>query len=249
MYAKVRMQLNKEYEEELDEEDEVEMTEDEKTKIEEITAMSRQTFDPVEKIYDDCKRRATDLKECSHVTLPKPAKLQDEANLEMRRNAQVRAYNEYRVDNIINEKVEQQPNLTSEEQDGLKSLMKKIKDKSIIIMKTDKSSRFVVTDEENYIRMGSEHTRKDTLITRREVSYNEKVLNSHCTEWGKIFNSGKNLGQLSRIITSKKTSYIRTIRRSRTRPGKGAPATPWGCPTTCRTCWRPWPTVSPSLTR
>ena len=84
-------------------------------------------LDPVEKIYDDRKRRATDLKECSRVTLPKPAKLQNEANLEMKRNAQAKAYNEYRVTNTINEKGEQQPNLTRDEQDGLKSLMKRKK--------------------------------------------------------------------------------------------------------------------------
>ena len=115
----MRMTLSKEYEEQLDDEDEVEMTEEEKSKIDDRSAMSRQTFDPVEKIYDDRKRLAT-------VTLPKPAKLQDEANLELRRNAQGKAYNEYRVANTMNEKGEQQPNLTSDEQDGLKSIMKKI---------------------------------------------------------------------------------------------------------------------------
>ena len=42
-------------------------------------------------------------------------------------------------------------------------------------MKTDKSSRFVATTEENYIEMGSVNTSNDTPITRREISYNEKI--------------------------------------------------------------------------
>ena len=60
--AKLRMSLSKEYEEELDEEDEVSITEEERNKIDEISAMSRQTFDPVNKIYDDRKMRAIYLR-------------------------------------------------------------------------------------------------------------------------------------------------------------------------------------------
>ena len=32
----------------------------------------RQTYDPISGVYDDTKRRVTDLKECSRVTLPRP---------------------------------------------------------------------------------------------------------------------------------------------------------------------------------
>ena len=138
-----------------------------------------------------------DLKECSRVTLPKPTQMEDEANIEMRRNAQIKVYEEYRSKNTINDKGEQEPNLTAEEQDGIETLRKKTNEKSNIIMKTDKSSRFVATTVEKYVEMGSVHTSKDTPITRREISYNAKVWNSHYVEWAKMYKSGENLGHMS----------------------------------------------------
>ena len=43
---------------------------------EENEARGRQTFDPESGIYDARKRRVTDLKECSRVTLPKHFQLE-----------------------------------------------------------------------------------------------------------------------------------------------------------------------------
>ena len=81
-YSKVRIQLNKE----LNEADEIEtMSPEEELAAEEEDAKSRLTFDPLNKIYNDRKRRATDLQECSRVTLPKPLPTKQEAHIEMRR--------------------------------------------------------------------------------------------------------------------------------------------------------------------
>ena len=184
-------------------EDEEEMTQDEVRKIEEISAQSRQIFDPVEKTFDDRKRRVTDLRVCSRVTLPRPLQPADEANIEMRRNAQNKIIREYREKNVNLKTSEQESNLTVEEKDGLKSLMKKVADRSIIIMKTDKSSRFVATTEEEYLKMGRVHTMKDKKISRWEVVGLEKILNNHAICWVKIWRSGENLGHMARIIASK----------------------------------------------
>ena len=81
-YAKVRIQMHKELGEKLEGEEEVEMTPEEQEMLEEIEAKSRLTFDPVDKIFDDRKRRVTDLKECSRVTLPKPLPTQHETFIE-----------------------------------------------------------------------------------------------------------------------------------------------------------------------
>ena len=64
-FAKLRIQLRKEQEERLeDEEDAVELTDEERDKLDELDAQCRQIFDPVEKRYDDRKLRVTDLPEC-----------------------------------------------------------------------------------------------------------------------------------------------------------------------------------------
>ena len=56
-----------------------EMEDREEERNEEEEAKKRQTFDPINKVYDDRKRRVTDLQECSRVTLPKPLLVTDEA--------------------------------------------------------------------------------------------------------------------------------------------------------------------------
>ena len=63
-YAKVRMEKQKEIDEALGEET-VEQTVEEKEKMEELEAEQRQTSCPVNKIYNDRKRRVIDLPECS----------------------------------------------------------------------------------------------------------------------------------------------------------------------------------------
>ena len=85
-YAKLRIQIKKELDERV--EDEVELTQEEEDKIEEIEATSRMTFDPINKIFDDRKRRVTDLDECSRVTLPKSLPTKEENLIEIRRSIQ-----------------------------------------------------------------------------------------------------------------------------------------------------------------
>jgi hypothetical protein len=94
---------------------EEEMTDSEQKQLEEIEAKSRQVFDPEEGIYDDRKRRVTDLKECSRVTLPKPLPPAEEALIEMRRNSQKTLYDRFREEHT-NKNGEQKSNLTTEEQ-------------------------------------------------------------------------------------------------------------------------------------
>ena len=39
---------------------------------EKLDAKARMAFDPKRKVYDSRKKRVTDMKECSRITLPKP---------------------------------------------------------------------------------------------------------------------------------------------------------------------------------
>ena len=174
-YAKLRMQINKELEEELEDEQVVEISEEEQEMIDEEEAKSRQTFDPVRKVYDDRKRRVTDLQECSRVTLPKPLPTKEEALIEMRREIHGKIYEEYRQE-FCSKEGDQKPNLTEAEAAGLKSLQKRIKEGELVIMKTDKSSKFCVTTREEYIKMGEAHTKKDKKIKREEIHELEKQI-------------------------------------------------------------------------
>ena len=63
-------------------------TPEERLEDEEITAKGRMIFDPCTKVFDGRKRRVTDLKECTRITLPKPLNPEDEAKIEVRRKTQ-----------------------------------------------------------------------------------------------------------------------------------------------------------------
>ena len=65
-------------------------------KIEEEEAKCRQVFDPIGRTFDFRKKRATDLKENSRVTLPKCLPIEDEACIETRRKTYLGEFNDYK---------------------------------------------------------------------------------------------------------------------------------------------------------
>ena len=170
----------------------------------EAEAKNRQVFDPIDKNYDARKRRATDLQECSRITLPKPLSPDEEANLDIRRRTQMEIFKKYK-DKNTNKNGEQLTNLTKQEKEGLKSIQKRIQEGSIKVIKTDKSSKLAATTQEDYLRMGNEHVEKDKKITRQEVIDMEVNLNGHNRAWANIWGSGKDHDHFERIIASKTT--------------------------------------------
>ena len=202
------MTIRKEEEERLEEDEgisEIEEDESFEEEMEKQDAQSRQIYDPKTRTFNDAKRRATDLKECSRITLPKPLETRHEAMIETRRNMNEKTYNQYR-DEECNKKGEVRGNMTEEEKDGLKSLQKRIKNKEIVILKTDKSGKLCVATREEYERMGHEHTKKDVEIGRKQIIEMEKQLNGHVFFWAKIWGSGEAHGHKDRIIDSKVVS-------------------------------------------
>ena len=136
------------------------------------------TFDPINKIFDDRKRRVTDLDECSRVTLPKPLPTKEENLIEIRRSIHSQIYNDYRRERCKKDG-KQESNLTEEQEKGLKSLNKRLEEEEIIILKTDKSGKLCVATVEEYIKMGKVHAGKDKLIIMKDIEDMEKEINGH----------------------------------------------------------------------
>jgi DNA anti-recombination protein RmuC len=63
----------------------IEEDEEHEKEMEKLESMSRQIYDTRERIFDDHKRRVTELKECGRVTLPRPLETNNEALIEIRR--------------------------------------------------------------------------------------------------------------------------------------------------------------------
>ena len=177
-FAKARMTINKEEEEKLDDDNIIEVDEEEEMEREKDEARTRQIYDARERRFNDQKRRVTDLSECARVTLPKPMGIKNESLMEMRRGTNETIYNKFREE-VCNKKGDVKGNLTEEEKDGLKSLQKRMREKDIIILKTDKSGKLCVTTREEYRKMGEEHTGKDEVIDRKGIIEKEKQLNGH----------------------------------------------------------------------
>ena len=136
------------------------------------------------------------------MVLPKPLPPAEEASIEMRREIYKKLFREIKG-NICNEKGDQPSNLTEEEEKGLKTLKKRIKDEEIIVMKTDKSGKFAITDRENYIEMGKAHTARDREIDIKEIREKERVLNGHTSMWIKMTNLGEQHNHEDRARESK----------------------------------------------
>ena len=202
------MEIRKEEEEKLSEEEEKiieqNMTEEEKERIEEIEAKSRQTFDPEERIYDARKRRVTDLKENARVTLPKPAGTAHEAGIEMRRNMFNKTVKEF-IESFCDEGGEQESNLSEQEKRGLRSLRKRIQSGELLVIKTDKSGKFAIIDKAHYLEIGKMHTKNDKEIGRKEIVEREKVINGHARMWCMMTQAGEHFDHEERIMTSKTT--------------------------------------------
>ena len=82
---------------------------------------------------------------------------------------------------------------------------KRIKNKEIVIQKTDKTGKFSVADRDTYLEMGKAQIAGDIEIDRREIRRREKILNSHSAMWCKFSNMGEAHGHKDRIWESKQT--------------------------------------------
>ena len=113
-------------------------------------------------------------------------------------------YEKYRKNNT-NNKGEQMSNLTSSEKKGLKSLQERIGKDEIIIMRTDKSSKFVITTPEEYVKMGEEHTQNDKEISWEEVRELERIVHGHTLAWDLVWRTGEDHGHQDRVTRSRAT--------------------------------------------
>ena len=158
-----------------------------------IQAMARSIFIEEEMTFDYSKKKATDMKQNTHVYLPGALGLEAEAGLEVLRQEWKSSYREFTKDRC-NKKKEQESNLTKEEREGLISLKKRIKEGNIIVVPTDKSGRFSVMDLETYTQAGLKHASKDEVISLDQVRDNQHELNSQVSMILKIFKVGGTWG-------------------------------------------------------
>ena len=171
-------------------------------KMEILDAEGRRVYDPINKSFDHGNKRSTDLMENKKVTLPKPCDSFVESSIEMLKGRIMKAFEDYKKKHC-NDKGHQKTNLTMKEQRGLRKLRKRIANKEIVILKTDKSGKLTPMKRDLYEKMGSENCSNDEKIDREEVRRIERRLNDQVKIWTKMLNSGLNHGHLERVMKSK----------------------------------------------
>ena len=120
-------------------------------------------FDQEEMEIDYRKRRATACKHNTNVVLPGPLSPGQEQEIECRRVEWGKIFDTFMME-FTDEDGVQENNLTEEEARGLKKLQKRVKDGSLVVVRTDKSGRFSVMSMEEYERAGAVHTRNDVEV-------------------------------------------------------------------------------------
>ena len=167
-YAKLRMDLRRKREQEEAEscdhahraEETAEELEKRKESNEEEEAKSRQVYDPINGEFDPRRRRVTDLQECDRVYLPKPLDVIDEANIEARRAMHSKVYEDYRKKHCDKDD-DQKTNLNENEARGIKKIQKRLQERELVYLKTDKSGKGCLATVEKYRELGKEHVEKD----------------------------------------------------------------------------------------
>ena len=70
-------------------------------------------------------------------------------------------------------------NLTKEEEEGRKRLLKRVRDGEIVVSSTDKTGKLVVTKPATYSKALEVHTAKDLEVDWKELEKTEKLVNRH----------------------------------------------------------------------
>ena len=98
-----------------------------------------------------------------------------------------------------NKKGEQRSNLSFQQRKGLEKLQKRIKNKEVVAVMTDKTGRIVIISMEMYLKMGEVHTSKDDEISWDAVWEKQKLLNGHVSLWIKIGKIGEDWNHTERV--------------------------------------------------
>ena len=133
---------------------------------EEMGAQSRMTYNSEEDTWDASGLRVTDYKHNSRVIFPKAQSGTQENNLEVLRAELLHHHREW----------EQQPNLSKEEQAGLKEIKKRVDSGNLVILPTDKSGRFALMSMQTYFSLTKRNIKKKIEVSVRSTFAGSTVL-------------------------------------------------------------------------
>ena len=161
-------------------------------------------FDQDAMEVDYRKKRATSCKHNTDVKLPGPLTPAQEQEIECRRVEWLKVFDDF-MSEFTDEKGIQESNLTIQEARGLKKLQKRVKEGSLVVVKTDKSGRFAIMSMVEYERAGLVHTSKDVEVDLAFLQENQRRINGYISMLCKIFKIGEAHNHKDRVRSLKIT--------------------------------------------
>ena len=150
----------------------------------------KEVFRPDERKMEFSRRRVTDMPTNRDINIPEPAEQNIETvldNISSKVNAVANNYIKTKCDkrgNILEQ------NLKPEQQRGLKSLVKRVNEKEIIVQKTDKGGDLALNTPENYIESLKPHFESDPCLSWDEHSKLESELNACSIQFARVLRVG-----------------------------------------------------------
>jgi hypothetical protein len=164
-------------------------------------------FDQDNMELDYRKKRATSCKHNTNVILPRPLTPAQEQEIECRRVEWLKVFNEF-MEEFCDQDGVQESNLTKQEAKGLKKLQKRVKEGTLVVVRTDKSGRFAVMSMVEYERAGNVHTQKDQQVDLQFLLENQRRINGYISMLCKVFTIGEAHKHLDRIRSLKITMSL-----------------------------------------
>lgn len=122
--------------------------------------------------------------------LPGPLTPAQEQEIECRRVEWIKLFNDFMAE-FTDEEGVQESNLTKEEARGLKKLQKRVREGTLVVVRTDKSGRFSILSRKEYERADRVHTDKDVEVTLDFIQENQRRINGYISMLVKIFQDGR----------------------------------------------------------
>ena len=142
--------------------------------------------------------RVTQVPTNKEVLLPELLKTDEETKL-LAFKSEVLNATECFIRNNCDKQGRQKLNLKKEEEEGLRSIRRRVREEDLVVMETDKSKRLSIMTKENYVASTEPHTSNDPVLTEEELSNIERLLNGHTLQFTRAFLICHNQGDMRRL--------------------------------------------------
>ena len=151
------------------------------------------------KIYDVRKKNIRDIKQNPRITLPRALSNHEEAVIACVKSDMMEICKDYMAKSCDEQGRVKQPNLSKQELRGLRSLLKRVKNREVVVIASDKSGKLTIVHWDIYVSNMMKIIGNDRVVGWAEVGPTQDRMNGHCSMWLKFTNMGTDWDQQQRI--------------------------------------------------